>query len=153
MTGIAHATTGVRFVTERLSHTLVRTYPFCLKPSPSEAYQMNLQCRIELAAKYKAGPQIARVLSEEWCMRELYCPACDSNRLTGSRPNNPAVDFTCAKCQQPFQLKSLSHWNPKKIVDAGYEAMLRAIRADMTPNYCHPSILPRLARAKPTAHS
>jgi type II restriction enzyme len=44
------------------------------------------------------------------------------------------VDFTCAKCQQPFQLKSLSHWNPKKIVDAGYEAMLRAIRADMTPN-------------------
>ncbi|HTA22327.1 MAG TPA: DpnI domain-containing protein [Terriglobales bacterium] len=95
---------------------------------------MNLQCRIELAAKYKAGSQIARVLSEEWCTRELYCPACDSNRLTGSKPNNPAVDFTCAKCQQPFQLKSLSHWNPKKVVDAGYEAMLRAIRADMTPN-------------------
>jgi type II restriction enzyme len=95
---------------------------------------MNLQCKIELAAKYKAGSQIARVLSEEWCTRELYRPACDSNRLTGSRPNNPAVDFTCAKCQQPFQLKSLSHWNPKKIVDAGYEAMLRAIRADMTPN-------------------
>jgi len=95
---------------------------------------MNLQCRIDLASKYKAGSQIARVLSEEWCTRELYCPACDSDKLTGSKPNNPAVDFACAKCEQPFQLKSLRNWNPRKIVDAGYEAMLRAIRADKTPN-------------------
>jgi len=95
---------------------------------------MNLQCRIDLASKYKAGSQIARVLSEDWCTRELYCPACDSDRLTGSRPNNPAVDFECAKCAQPFQLKSLRHWNPRRVVDAGYEAMIRAIRADKTPN-------------------
>lgn len=95
---------------------------------------MNLQCRIDLASKYKSGSQIARVLSEEWCKRELYCPACDSDRLTGSKPNHPAVDFSCAKCEQPFQLKSLRNLNPKKIVDAGYEAMVRAIRADRTPN-------------------
>ncbi len=95
---------------------------------------MNLQCTIDLASKYKSGSQIARVLSEDWCTRELYCPACDSDRLTGSRPNTPAVDFECAKCGQPFQLKSLRHWNPKKVVDAGNEAMLRAIRADRTPN-------------------
>src|SRR6266700_2460169 len=95
---------------------------------------MNLQCSVDLASKYKAGSQIARVLSEDWCTRELYCPACDSNRLTGSKPNNPAVDFECAKCDQPFQLKSLRNWNPRRIVDAGYAAMLRAIRADRTPN-------------------
>ena len=95
---------------------------------------MNLQCRIDLAAKYKAASQIARVLSEDWCTRELYCPACDSDRLTGSKPNTPAVDFECTKCEQPFQLKSLRHWNPRKVVDAGYAAMLRAIRADRTPN-------------------
>jgi len=95
---------------------------------------MDLQCKIELASKYKAGSQIARVLSEEWCTREMYCPACDSDRLTGAKPNNPAVDFACAKCEQLFQLKSLKHWSPKKIVDAGYEAMLHAIRTDRTPN-------------------
>jgi type II restriction enzyme len=95
---------------------------------------MNLQCRVDLATKYKAGSQIARVLTEDWCSREVYCPACDSNRLTGSKPNSPAIDFECAKCRQPFQLKGLKNWNPKKVVDAGYEAMISAIRADKTPN-------------------
>ena len=95
---------------------------------------MNLQCRVDLASGYRAGSQIARVLSEEWCKRELYCPACDCDRLSQSKPNSPAVDFACAKCQQLFQLKSLKRWNPRKIVDAGYEAMIRAIQADRTPN-------------------
>jgi type II restriction enzyme len=95
---------------------------------------MNLQCRVDLAIGYKAAPQIARVLTEDWCSREVYCPACDSDFLTGSKPNNPAIDFECAKCEQPFQLKGLKNWNPKKVVDAGYVAMIRAIRADRTPN-------------------
>jgi type II restriction enzyme len=95
---------------------------------------MNLHCWTEIAAKYKSGSQIARVISEEWCMRELYCPACPSDQLTGSKPNNPAVDFECPNCGQAFQLKSGRYWNPKKIVDAAYESMLGAIRADRTPN-------------------
>jgi len=95
---------------------------------------VNLQCRVELAAAYKAGSQIARVLSEDWCARELYCPACDSGQLSPSRVNTPAIDFVCPKCEQPFQLKGLRNWNPKKVVDAGYEAMLRAVRSDQTPN-------------------
>lgn len=95
---------------------------------------MNLECRSELAAAYKAGPQIARVLSEEWCNREMYCPACDSSHLTQSRTNTPAVDFACPRCEQLFQLKSLKSWNPRKIPDAGHEAMLRAIRSDRAPN-------------------
>jgi len=95
---------------------------------------MNLQCRIELSRAYKAGSQIARVLSEDWCGRELFCAACDSKRLLPSRVNTPAVDFVCPVCDQPFQLKSLKSWNQKKIVDAGYESMLRAIRSDRVPN-------------------
>ena len=95
---------------------------------------MNLRCRVDLASAYEAGSQIARVLSEEWCTRELYCPACDSNCLSPSKTNTPAVDFACPKCEQAFQLKSLKKWNPRKIVDAGYDSMLRAIRGDKTPN-------------------
>jgi type II restriction enzyme len=95
---------------------------------------MNLQCRVELGRAYKAGSQIARVLSEDWCGRELYCAACNSDRLSSSRANTPAVDFVCPRCDQPFQLKSVRTWNQKKIVDAGYESMVRAIRSDRVPN-------------------
>lgn len=95
---------------------------------------MNLQCRVELGHAYKSGSQIARVVSEDWCCRELYCAACNSDRLLPSRANAPAIDFVCPLCAQPFQLKSLKAWNQKKIVDAGYEAMLRAIRSDRVPN-------------------
>ena len=100
----------------------------------SEAGTMNLQCMVDLARAYKAGPQIARVLSEQWCKRELYCPACDSDHLEQTKANTPAVDFACPKCKQLFQLKSRRGWNPRKIPDAGYDAMLRAIGADKTPN-------------------
>ena len=95
---------------------------------------MNLECRIELASAYKAGPQIARILTEEWAARELYCPACDSGRLLPSKTNTPVIDFECPGCEQLFQLKSLKNWNPGKVVDAGYDAMIRAIRTDKVPN-------------------
>lgn len=95
---------------------------------------MNLQCRVDLGRAYNSGSQIARVLGEDWCGRELYCPACDSKRLSSSDANTPAIDFVCPECQQCFQLKSLKTWNQKKIVDAGYDSMLRAIRSDRVPN-------------------
>ena len=72
---------------------------------------MNLQCRAELGLTYKSGSQIARVISEDWCSRELYCAACASDRLSSSRVNTPAIDFTCPECDQCFQLKSFKTWN------------------------------------------
>ena len=95
---------------------------------------MDLHCRTELASNYKSGAQIARVLTEDWAARELYCPACDSDRLSPSKANTPTIDFDCPRCSQLFQLKSLKNWNPRKLVDAGYDAMIRAIRADRVPN-------------------
>ncbi len=95
---------------------------------------MNLQCRSDLGRAYKAGSQIARVISEDWCVRELYCVACKSDRLLSSRANTPAIDFVCPECDQCFQLKGFKTWNQKKIPDAAHESMLRAIRSDRVPN-------------------
>jgi type II restriction enzyme len=95
---------------------------------------MNLRCDLALAAAYRSASQVARILSEDWCNRELYCPACDSDRILRSKANTPAADFACPRCKQLFELKSLRTWNPKKIVDAGYDAMVRSIRADRTPH-------------------
>lgn len=95
---------------------------------------MNLQCRLELSHPYKAGSQIARVLSEDWCARELYCAACSSERLASSATNTPAVDLVCPECDQRFQLKCSKVWGQKKIVDAGYHSMIHAIKSDNVPN-------------------
>jgi type II restriction enzyme len=95
---------------------------------------MNLQGTVDLAVSYKASPQIARVVSEDWCARELYCVACNSDHLQALRRNCPGLDFACPQCGEPFQLKSSRTWNQRKIVDAGYNAMVQAIRAERVPN-------------------
>ncbi len=95
---------------------------------------MNLQCDPQLASGYRSGSQIARVVTEAWCTRELYCVACDCDRLEPAPANTEALDFECAECHQGFQLKSRRGWSERKVVDASYEAMLRAIRADRSPN-------------------
>jgi type II restriction enzyme len=57
-----------------------------------------------------------------------------SDRLSPSKANAPAVDLVCPHCDQAFQLKSLKAWGVRKIVDAAYASMIRAIRSDRVPN-------------------
>lgn len=95
---------------------------------------MNLQCHVHLGHAYKAGSQIARVVTEDWCAREMYCAACSSDRLLPMRANTPALDLVCPACNQHFQLKSLKTWGRRKIVDAGYATMIHAIKSDRVPN-------------------
>lgn len=93
-----------------------------------------MRCRCDLGSRYKSGPQIARVVSEDWCARELYCAACSSKRLLRAAANTPAVDLICPECNRRFQLKSLRGWRQRRIVDAGYASMIRAIRSDSVPD-------------------
>ena len=95
---------------------------------------MLLTLDSSLATGYKSLSQVARRVSEDWGLHNLYCSACDSNRLTQSPNNTPAIDFVCPKCQQPYQLKSSSQWNEQKVMDAGYDAMMKAVRSDAVPN-------------------
>ncbi len=95
---------------------------------------MNLQCQPALAASYKSRSQIARILTEDWCARELYCAACSSNKLDRTETNAQTVDFFCPKCAQPYQLKSRQNAYTSKITDAAYAPMIQAIREDRTPN-------------------
>ena len=95
---------------------------------------MNLTLNSGLGERYKSNSQIARVVTEEWGSRNLYCPACDSNKVDQAPPNTRAIDFTCPGCRQPYQLKSCRNWNENRVVDAGYRAMIAAIRSETIPN-------------------
>lgn len=95
---------------------------------------MNLSMTPDLGFRYKSPLQIARVISEDWAARNLYCPACKSDKLSQAPTNTRAIDLACPECSHVFQLKSSRHWNQRKIVDAGYAPMIAAIRSDSVPN-------------------
>ncbi len=83
---------------------------------------------------YKSKSQRARVATEAWAQANLYCPNCDSPALSLSRANTPAIDYDCPKCKSRFQLKAQSYALSRRIVDAAYSSMVRAIQENRTPN-------------------
>lgn len=95
---------------------------------------MNLQARAELGDTLRSRSQIARVVTEDWCGREMYCPGCDGSSLARTKPGSPTCDFVCVKCEERFELKSGKHRFGNRIPDSAYSAMLAAIRGDRAPN-------------------
>jgi len=95
---------------------------------------LDLLCSVESALKYRSKSQIARVVSEKWLTEQMYCPACTSSSLTPAPNNCPGTDFTCPKCTLGYQLKSRKSALTNRIVDAGYEAMIDAVRSERVPN-------------------
>jgi type II restriction enzyme len=96
---------------------------------------MNLNLPIEIAQKYKSASQKARIITETWALENMFCPVCTSNKLCGTKPGTEAVDFVCGECEASFQLKSLNKKIGDKIVDASYDAMIRAIRRNGLPHF------------------
>src|SRR5688572_7454627 len=86
------------------------------------------------AGGYKSLAQVARVVTEGWAAQNLYCAACDADRLQQSRANSRAIDFSCVACGASYQLKSGKRWSEERIPDAAYSAMMAAIHSDSTPN-------------------
>lgn len=86
------------------------------------------------AVGFKSSCQVVRKVTETWAEANLYCVACESDRVVPLPPNTQAIDFSCVKCRAPYQLKATRRWNERRVPDAGYEAMMRALRNDSTPN-------------------
>lgn len=95
---------------------------------------MDLSLPTNGLERYKSASQRARVATEAWAEANLYCANCDSNSLGVTEANTPAIDYTCPKCNSPFQLKSQAKPIANRLMDAGYEAMRQAIQRGRTPN-------------------
>jgi type II restriction enzyme len=95
---------------------------------------VNLARPRESAAKYHSASQRARVATEEWGEENLYCLKCSADSLKPTPRGTPAIDFHCANCDSPYQLKSLSRPISHRVPDAAYSAMRRAIVTGNTPN-------------------
>lgn len=86
------------------------------------------------ATGYKSGSQITRKITEAWTDANLFCVVCESPSLASAAINAEAIDFQCASCRAVYQLKAFKSWNERRIPDAGYDAMMRALRSDSIPN-------------------
>jgi type II restriction enzyme len=96
---------------------------------------MNLSMTSELATAYQSGSQRARVVTEFWGERNLYCPNCSSPKLNRLAHNTKAGDFRCPNCNFWYQLKGQKTRLGRSITDGAYESMMNAIRRDETPNF------------------
>lgn len=73
------------------------------------------------------------MLSERWAAENLYCPACESDRLFSFPNNQRAADFGCPVCRQQYELKSAARLGPK-IVDGAYATLIKRLNAADNPN-------------------
>jgi type II restriction enzyme len=96
--------------------------------------RVDLHLPIDGLAPYESASQRARIGTEAWGATNFFCPSCTSPRLEPTPRNNAAVDYRCPLCESPFQLKSQSKPLGRKILDAAYSEMKRAILSDRTPN-------------------
>jgi type II restriction enzyme len=96
---------------------------------------MNLRMSLPAGlVTYKSPSQIARVVTENWGQSNLYCAACDEDRLSPANNNTHAFDFECRHCCARYQLKSSRTKPRNRIVDSVYATMRAAIESDNTPN-------------------
>ncbi|MBO5683551.1 MAG: hypothetical protein J6R92_01255 [Akkermansia sp.] len=61
---------------------------------------MDLRFDTSLVAGYKSAAQIARVLTEDWLTRNMYCPICGAESIQSAEPNAPVKDYVCRNCRE-----------------------------------------------------
>lgn len=96
---------------------------------------MDLRLDPVLAESYTSRAQIARVVTETWVGEQLYCPACDNERLEPTPTGTKVVDFSCDSCEENFQLKSQSRPFGSKVTDAAFGPMVERITNSSAPSF------------------
>lgn len=92
-------------------------------------------CLNNKTADYHSGSQIARVLTEDWMDKNMYCPRCGNLHITHFENNRPVADFFCPVCNSEYELKSKNGPLGKKITDGAYETMIDRISSNQNPDF------------------
>jgi type II restriction enzyme len=95
---------------------------------------MSLQMNLKLAENYTSRAQVARVLTENWLLKNGYCPSCGLS-MTDVKNNAQVHDFTCELCFDQYELKSFLGKTPAKVNDGAYESMMKRIADIKSPHF------------------
>jgi type II restriction enzyme len=95
---------------------------------------MDLTFNTTLATQYRSASQKARVLTEDWVSRAIYCPNCGRPDVTRRANNSRIGDFFCSECHEEFEVKSLSRPFRDKVEDGEYRTMITRLNSSSNPN-------------------
>lgn len=99
---------------------------------------MDLRFNTSLADGYKSASQIARILTEDWLARNMYCPICGERSINKAEANAPVKDYVCAHCKSQYELKSKKLNSEKyttKVADGVYKTMIDRITSLDNPSF------------------
>ena len=88
----------------------------------------------EEATPFTGPTQKARVWTEGWARRHLFCPACGAAPLAGQVANKAACDLVCAACAEEFELKSQKGRFGARVVDGAWKTMSARLAASNNPS-------------------
>lgn len=95
---------------------------------------MKLILDKKLAIGYNSQSQVARVLTEDWVQKEIFCPSC-GNGLTDFPNGHPVGDFYCQDCKEEYELKSKKDKMGSRILDGAYDTMIKRLKSENNPNF------------------
>lgn len=84
---------------------------------------------------YKNNSQVIRVLTENWFLKQMYCPCCLNPSIKNFPNNTKSFDFFCPNCSNKFQLKSSKKHFEKRVLDGEYNTMKKIILNNDSPNF------------------
>lgn len=99
---------------------------------------MDLRFNKSLAEGYKSSSQIARVLTEDWLARNMYCPICGEMTIRRAEPNAPVKDYVCEHCMAQYELKSKKSDSENfqdTVADGVYKTMIGRITSLDNPSF------------------
>lgn len=89
----------------------------------------------EDAAAFAGPTQKARIWTEGWVARNLYCPNCGEPKIERFANNRPAADFECLSCREQYEVKSQRNAFGARVVDGAYRTMSERVSSDDNPSF------------------
>lgn len=80
---------------------------------------------------YRSKTQLARILTETWVARNMYCPRCGHTHITHFENNRPVAGFFCPACGNGYL--SLHKSGCRAKIYAGGHIPIRARTASQAP--------------------
>ena len=100
-------------------------------PNEADAAYLSFE---EAPTTYVGPTQRARVWSEQWAEKSLFCANCGHGQLTRFANNAPVADLYCPNCGETFEIKAKRGAFGRKVVDGAHRTMLERLAAGDNPN-------------------